>query len=109
MAHHRATTHTHHMKSVLLALLALVPAAIAHIAGAIHFDTQVGAVALTNLAGDVTGKTSVGAIEIVLAGDRWEGKGIDVATATGAVHLTAAATYSASFDLRTNMGAIVTD
>jgi hypothetical protein len=83
--------------------------AISDVTGTIHFNTEVGAVTLSGLAGEVNGKTGVGAIAIVLAGDRWDGWGIDVTTGTGAIRISAAATYSARFDLRVALGAIITN
>ncbi len=83
--------------------------AISDVAGTIHFKAAVGAIALSRLAGEVDGETAVGAIAIVLAGDRWDGKGIDVRTGTGAIHISAPANYSARFDLRTALGTILTD
>src|ERR1035437_6917196 len=59
--------------------------AISDVTGTIHFNVAVGAATLSGLAGEVAGKTGVGAIAIALAGDRWEGKGIDIETGTGAI------------------------
>ena len=82
---------------------------IADVNGTIELETSVGALTLSGLAGDVQAKTGVGAISIVLAGDRWEGKGLTATTNTGAIKITAAANYSARFDLRTTLGGVSTD
>lgn len=81
--------------------------AISDVTGTIHFNIGVGAATLLGLAGEVAGKTGVGAIAIALAGDRWEGKGIDIETGTGAIRISAASNYSAQFDLRSTLGGIV--
>jgi hypothetical protein len=82
---------------------------ISDVTGTIHFTVGVGAVALSGLAGEIEGKTGVGAIALTLSGDHWDGKGIHVETGTGAIRIHASADYSAAFDLRTVLGAIVTD
>ena len=82
--------------------------AISDVTGTIHFNVGVGAVALSGLAGEVEGKNGVGAIAITLSGDHWDGKGVRVETGMGAIRINAPTDYSASFDLRTAMGAIET-
>ena len=62
-----------------------------------------------SLAGDVQCATSVGAISIALAGDHWEGAGLNVRTDVGAIDLTLPSNYSAHLDLSTGLGAIVTN
>jgi hypothetical protein len=79
------------------------------VAGTIHFKAAVGSITLTRLAGEVDGETAVGAITIGLAGDRWDGKGINVRTGTGAIRISAPSNYSASFALGTGLGTIVAD
>jgi hypothetical protein len=81
---------------------------IAGVSGAISARTSVGAIALSGVAGDVQARTSVGAISIVLTGARWDGKGLTATTSTGAIHIVAPAAYAAHFDLRTDVGNIVT-
>jgi hypothetical protein len=82
---------------------------VADVAGKIDVETSVGALTLSGLSGDVDARTNVGAISIVLAGDRWVGEGLTATTRTGAIKVTAAAGYSARFDLRTALGSVATD
>jgi hypothetical protein len=82
---------------------------LADVAGTIDVETSVGALTLAGLAGDVEAKTGVGAISVVLAGDRWDGKGLTATTNTGAIQITAATDYSARFDLRTALGGVSTN
>lgn len=79
------------------------------IAGKIRCNTSVGALQLSSLAGDVQCTTSVGALSIALAGDHWDGAGLNVRTDVGAIDLTLPASYSAHLDLSTGLGALVTD
>ena len=60
-----------------------------------------------SLAGDVQCATSVGAISIALAGDHWEGAGLNVRTDVGAIDLTVPPNFSAHLDLSTGLGALV--
>lgn len=82
---------------------------VADVTGKIFAQTSVGALTLTRLGGDVEAKTGVGAISVALSGAQWEGKGLTAATGTGAIRITAAPEYIASFDLRTNLGKIASN
>ena len=77
--------------------------------GKIRCGTSVGALQLASLAGDVQCATSVGAITIALAGDHWDGAGLNVRTDVGAIDLTLPPDYSAHLDLSTTLGTIVTN
>ena len=93
-----------------LALKANVGAMSVHgVAGKIRCGTSVGALQLASLAGDVQCATSVGAISIALAGDHWDGAGLNVRTDVGAIDLTVPPNFSAHLDLSTGLGAIVTN
>ena len=60
---------------------------IADIRGNIEFEAQNGGVTLQRLAGEVKGHTTNGGLTIELAGDRWDGRGMDVSTTNGGVKL----------------------
>jgi hypothetical protein len=93
-----------------LALKANVGAISVHgVAGKLRCGTSVGALLLASLAGDAQCTTSVGAILIALAGDHWDGAGLNVRTDVGAIDLTLPPDYSAHLDLSTTLGTIVTN
>src|SRR5262249_46111230 len=79
------------------------------IAGKIRCGTSVGALQLASLVGDVQCASSVGAVSIALAGDHWDGAGLNVRTDVGSIDLTLPTDYSAHLDLSTGLGAIVTN
>ncbi|MBZ5728050.1 MAG: hypothetical protein LAP87_24060 [Acidobacteriia bacterium] len=83
--------------------------AVVGITGKIRCGTSVGALLLASLAGDVQCATTVGAISIALAGDHWDGAGLNVRTEVGAIDLTLPPKYSAHLDLSTGLGAMVTN
>ncbi|NIR43145.1 MAG: DUF4097 domain-containing protein [Gemmatimonadetes bacterium] len=60
---------------------------ISDVAGRIDFRTTNGGVRLARLQGDVNGRTTNGGLRVELAGDRWEGRGLDVRTTNGGVKL----------------------
>ena len=77
--------------------------------GQIRFDAMNGGVRLRRLAGDVSGHTMNGGLTIELAGDHWDGRGLDVETTNGGVKLGVPATYSARVETSTVNGGIRTD
>ncbi len=78
------------------------------VAGKIRCEANVGSLHLTSLAGDVECSTSVGAISLALAGDHWEGDGLNARTNVGGVELTLPAHYSAHLELSTGLGSVTT-
>jgi DUF4097 and DUF4098 domain-containing protein YvlB len=82
---------------------------IADVRGNIDFDAMNGGVTLERLAGEVHGRTMNGGLTIQLAGDRWDGQGMDVATTNGGVNLEVPASYSAHFETSTVNGSVRTD
>lgn len=77
--------------------------------GEIHFAATNGGVTLRRLAGDVHGQTTNGGLTIELAGDRWDGRGMDVETTNGGVKLGVPAKYSAHVEASTVNGGVRTD
>ncbi|MBA3887313.1 MAG: hypothetical protein H0X67_16515 [Acidobacteria bacterium] len=59
---------------------------------------------LANLAGQVKGSTTNGAVRVVLDGPTWTGPGLDVETRNGAVQLAIPEGYSARLEARTENG-----
>jgi hypothetical protein len=72
--------------------------------GRIEFKATNGGVTLARLAGDVHGLTTNGGLHIELAGDHWDGKGMDVETVNGGVKMTVPANYSAHLETGTTNG-----
>ncbi|HEX4595713.1 MAG TPA: DUF4097 family beta strand repeat-containing protein [Bryobacteraceae bacterium] len=77
--------------------------------GNIQFDTVNGGVTLARLAGDVHGQTTNGGLTVELAGDRWDGRGLDVTTTNGGVKLDVPSNYSAHFETATVNGGLKVD
>ena len=77
--------------------------------GTIRFDTTNGGVTLTDLAGDVRGETRNGGLNVTLAGDRWDGAGLEVETSNGGVTLSIPDGYNADLSTRTVNGGFRSD
>jgi hypothetical protein len=77
--------------------------------GHIEFTAVNGGAHLARLAGDVSGHTTNGGLNIELAGDRWDGKGMDVNTTNGGVKLMMPANYSAHVETSTVNGGLQVD
>ena len=82
---------------------------IADLRGKIHFETVNGGVTLRGLAGDVQGRTANGGLNIDLAGDHWDGPGINVETTNGGVRLAIPENYSAHLETSTVNGGLNVD
>ena len=82
---------------------------IADVRGNIEFDTVNGGVTLQRLGGEVRGRTTNGGLTVELAGDRWDGNGMDLTTTNGGVKLAVPANYSAHFETATVNGGVRTD
>jgi DUF4097 and DUF4098 domain-containing protein YvlB len=77
--------------------------------GRIEFEAQNGGVSLQRLAGAVHGRTRNGGLSIDLAGDRWDGEGLDVSTTNGGISLTLPENYSAQLETSTVNGGLKVD
>ena len=77
--------------------------------GRITFQALNGGTRLNRLAGDVSGQTTNGGLTIELAGDRWDGKGMDVQTTNGGVKVAMPANYSARVEAATVNGGVSSD
>lgn len=60
---------------------------ISGVEGNLEFETMNGGVNLKDVGGDVKGKTTNGGVMVALAGNRWNGGGLDVQTTNGGVML----------------------
>jgi hypothetical protein len=82
---------------------------VAGVAGRIELETRNGGITLTDVSGDVRGRTTNGGVTVRLAGDRWDGSGLDVQTTNGGVTLHIPEAYSARIQTGTVNGRMETD
>jgi len=82
---------------------------ISAVSGNIKFDTTNGGVKLSDLGGSVRGQTRNGGLTVNLAGQKWDGEGIDVETSNGGVTLAIPDGYNAQLETRTVNGGFRTD
>jgi len=83
--------------------------AVSEVRGQIDFGTINVGVTLRGLAGNVKGQTMNGGLTIDLAGNGWEGEGMDVRTTNGGVTLSIPENYSARLETSTVNGGLKTD
>lgn len=81
----------------------------ADLRGNIQFEAVNGGVTLERLSGDVQGHTANGGLTVKLAGDHWDGRGMNVETTNGAVKLSVPANYSARVETSTVNGGMNVD
>jgi DUF4097 and DUF4098 domain-containing protein YvlB len=72
--------------------------------GTARFDARNGGISLSNVGGDIRGETVNGGVNVDLAGDRWQGTGLDVETRNGGVRMRVPANYSAQLETGTVNG-----
>ncbi|MCG6955453.1 MAG: DUF4097 domain-containing protein [Gemmatimonadetes bacterium] len=65
------------------------------VSGDIRFRAMNGGVHLVRVGGDVRGRTTNGGLTVELAGDHWEGAGLDAQTTNGGVKMVVPQDYSA--------------
>lgn len=82
---------------------------IADVSGDIEFRTTNGGVDLDGLAGTVEGATTNGGLDISLAGDSWDGAGLDVRTTNGGINMRIPEDYSARLETGTTNGGLEID
>lgn len=79
---------------------------ISDVVGNLEFKTVNGGVSLHRTGGNVQGRTTNGGVSVELAGDRWDGTGLDVTTTNGGVNLRIPRNYSAQLEAQTHNGRI---
>ena len=79
---------------------------LADLRGNIDFEALNGGVTLERLAGEVHGHTTNGGLHVTLAGDRWDGTGLNVETTNGGVSLNVPSSYSAHIETSTVNGGV---
>jgi DUF4097 and DUF4098 domain-containing protein YvlB len=77
--------------------------------GDAQFHAKNGGLSLTNVGGSLRGGTTNGGITIDLAGDHWDGSGLDVETHNGGIRLTMPRGYSAELETGTTHGGLNVD
>jgi len=79
---------------------------ISDVHGQIEFQAVNGGIHLARLAGNVKGETKNGGVHIELAGNRWNGQGLDVRSVNGGVHVSVPSNYSARLEAGTTNGSV---
>lgn len=79
------------------------------VSGDIQFQARNGGVHLVRVGGDVRGRTRNGGLTVELAGDHWEGAGLDAETTNGGVRMVVPSDYSAELVTGTVNGGIDID
>jgi hypothetical protein len=79
---------------------------ISDVNGNLEFKTVNGGLSLRRVGGYVHGRTTNGGVSVELAGDRWDGQGLDVTTTNGGVSMKIPRNYSAQFETETHNGRI---
>jgi DUF4097 and DUF4098 domain-containing protein YvlB len=82
---------------------------VSDVQGQIEFQAHNGGIHLARLAGSVKGGTQNGGLHIELAGNRWDGQGLDVRSVNGGVHLAMPPNYSAHLEAATTNGRVSSD
>ncbi len=77
--------------------------------GNLNFDTVNGGITLSAVNGTVKGETVNGGINVDIAGNRWEGDGLQVEAVNGGVTLSVPSSFAASIHAETVNGGISTD
>lgn len=82
---------------------------IANVTGTVGFEAVNGGVTLSRVSGDVRGKTVNGGVTVELAGDHWEGAGLDARTTNGGVRVKVPDGYSCQLAVATVNGGVHSD
>jgi hypothetical protein len=77
--------------------------------GKLEVSTTNGSVMLDEVGGEVHARTQNGSLQVKLAGNRWEGAGLDAQTQNGSVRLAIPENYSAQLETGTVNGRVNTD
>jgi hypothetical protein len=79
---------------------------ISDVIGNLEFKTVNGGLSLHHIGGYAHGRTTNGGVSIELAGERWDGQGLDVTTTNGGVSMRVPRNYSAQLEAQTSNGRI---
>jgi DUF4097 and DUF4098 domain-containing protein YvlB len=79
------------------------------VTGKMDLRTTNGGVTLTDIGGDVRARTQNGGVNVLLAGAKWDGAGLDVETQNGSVRMGIPSAYAAQIETGTVNGHVNTD
>jgi len=79
------------------------------VSGVLRLETMNGGIHLESVSGDVVAETTNGGMNVLLDGDRWQGKGLDAVTTNGGVTVRIPNGYSAHLETGTVNGGIDID
>jgi hypothetical protein len=79
------------------------------VSGVLRLETMNGGIHLEAVSGDVVAETTNGGMNVLLDGDRWQGKGLDAVTTNGGVTVRIPNGYSAHLETGTVNGGIDID
>jgi hypothetical protein len=82
---------------------------IENLGGRIEMETSNGGLQLNGVSGDVRGRTSNGGVSVRLAGQSWQGAGLDLRTSNGGINLHVPDGYSARLEAGTTNGRVNTE
>jgi DUF4097 and DUF4098 domain-containing protein YvlB len=77
--------------------------------GSARFHARNGGLSLTSVGGDLRGDTTNGGVTVDVAGDHWDGSGLDVETRNGGIRLTLPQGYSGELETGTTNGGVSID
>jgi DUF4097 and DUF4098 domain-containing protein YvlB len=77
--------------------------------GRVEARTVNGGIQLGDVGGDIRGETVNGGLRVELAGEKWDGAGLDLKTVNGGVSLAVPSGFSGELDARTANGGISVD
>ena len=83
--------------------------AVANVRGELAFEARNGGIRIDSVAGNVRGRTTNGGVDATLAGNTWDGAGLDFRTTNGGVRLRVPDDYSARLETGTVNGGIDID
>jgi DUF4097 and DUF4098 domain-containing protein YvlB len=82
---------------------------VSQVLGDIQVRTTNGEISLEGVGGDVRGGTTNGSVRVELAGDAWDGEGVDIRTTNGSVDLYIPSQYNGVLEAATTNGRIDVD
>ncbi len=82
---------------------------LSNVEGNAEFETLNGGINVSGLAGNVKGRTMNGGVNVSLAGNSWQGSGLDLQTTNGGVNIKMPATYAATVETGTVNGGYRSD
>lgn len=82
---------------------------VVEVSGVLRLETMNGGIHLEAVSGDVVAETTNGGMNVLLDGDRWQGKGLDAVTTNGGVTVRIPIGYSAHLETGTVNGGIDID